>query len=207
MDGNNRWSIKNSINKFDGYKKGAKKLIKISEHLFFYHDISYISAFALSSNNMQRSSNFLLLLKKIVNESLIEIEKKKINFNIRFIGNLEFLGKELTEKIANLPNNKSLKKNLIIFLNYGGQEDIIQAALQYKNPNKEFKSYLYTDDIPDPDLIVRTGGFARLSNFLLFQISFTELFFLKKMWPDLTNLDLNNIIKKFKKIDRKFGKQ
>ena len=207
MDGNNRWSIKNSINKFDSYKKGAKKLIKISEHLFFYHDISYISAFALSSNNMQRSSNFLLLLKKIINDSLIEIEKKKINFNIRFIGNLEFLGKELNEKIASLPNNKSLKKNLIIFLNYGGQEDIIQAALQYKNPNKKFKSYLYTDNIPDPDLIVRTGGFARLSNFLLFQISFTELFFLKKMWPDLTNLDLNNIIKKFEKIDRKFGKQ
>ena len=78
MDGNHRWSIKNSINKFDSYKKGAKKLIKISEHLFFYHDISYISAFALSSNNMQRSSNFLLLLKKIINDSLIEIEKKKL---------------------------------------------------------------------------------------------------------------------------------
>ena len=207
MDGNNRWSIKNSLNKFDSYKKGAQKLFKISEYLFFNHDIKYISAFALSSNNMQRSSSFIILLKKIINESLIELEKKKINFNIRFIGNLEFLGKDLMERLDSLTNNKSYKKNLIVFLNYGGQEDIIQAALQYRNSNEKFKKFLYTDNIPDPDLMVRTGGFARLSNFLLFQISFTELFFLKKMWPDLTNLDIENIIKKFERIERKFGKQ
>jgi len=205
MDGNNRWSKKNSLKKIEGYRKGAQKLIKISKYLFSNYDIKYISAFALSSNNMQRSSSFFRLIKKVLTNSITELENNKINFNLRFVGNLEFLGNELLARIAALSSITHFKKELVIYLNYGGQEDIIQAALKYRNSNKEFKNYLLTSNIPYPDLMVRTGGFVRLSNFLLFQISFTELFFLKKMWPDLTNLDLKNVINKFQKIDRKFG--
>ena len=205
MDGNNRWSKKNSIKKIDAYRKGAQKLMKISEYLFFNYNIQYISAFTLSSNNMKRSSSFFQLIKKVISESVSELENNKINFNLRIIGNIQFLGDELLERLAKLSSVKNFKKELILYLNYGGQEDIIQAAIKYRNSKKEFKNYLLTYDIPDPDLMIRTGGFSRLSNFLLFQVSFTELFFLKKMWPDLSNLDLKKIIKKFIKIDRKFG--
>ncbi len=214
MDGNNRWSKKNKFNKYNGYKKGANTLIKISNYIFDNTDAKYISAFALSKNNLSRSSSLISTLKKILSEFLNKAIEDEINFNfnIRFIGNRNFLNTKINNKIDQLEKlKKNYKKNLLIYINYSGQFDIQQAALKYHQKFKhnkdkiKYSNFLMTDGIPDPDILIRTGGFKRLSDFLIFQTSFTELFFLKKLWPELNNNDLYRIFIKFKSIERKFG--
>jgi len=205
MDGNNRWAKKKSINKFNAYKKGSEKLIKLSSFIFNNYDIKNISAFALSSNNLKRSNYVINTIKKVLHTSLSELENYKINFNIRIIGNFNFLDKETINKILKINNNSLYNKNLYIFLNYGGREDIHQASRKMKKSD-HFPDNLLTKNIPDPDILIRSGGYSRLSNFMLYQLSFTELFFIKKLWPDITNKDIVKIIEKFHSIDRKFGK-
>ena len=205
MDGNNRWAKKKSLNKFDAYKKGSEKLIKLSSFIFNKYNIQNISAFALSSNNLKRSNYIINTIKKVLFTNLSELENYKINFNIRIIGNLNFLDRETINKISKIKNNSSFNKNLYIFLNYGGREDIQQASRKMKKSD-HFSNNLLTNNIPDPDILIRSGGFSRLSNFMLYQLSFTELFFIKKLWPDITNQDIVKIIEKYHLIDRKFGK-
>ena len=214
MDGNNRWSKKNYYSKYNGYKRGANTLIKLSNYIFDYTDIKYISAFALSKNNLKRSKNLISTLKKILLEFLNKVidNEIKCNFNIRFIGNRNFLSSELNKKINQIEKlKKSNLKNLLIYINYSGKNDIKQASLKYNanyNNNKsniQFEKLLLTNGIPDPDILIRTGGFNRLSDFLLYQSSFTELFFLKKLWPDLNTKDISNIFDKYKSLERKFG--
>lgn len=205
MDGNNRWAKKKSLNKYDAYKKGSEKLIKLSFFIFNKYGIKNISAFALSSNNLKRSNFTINTIKKVLRTTLSELENYKINFNIRIIGNLNFLDRETIKKISKINNFKSFKKNLYIFLNYGGREDIHQASRKM-NKSDHFSNNLLTNNIPDPDILIRSGGYSRLSNFMLYQLSFTELFFIKKLWPDFTNQDIVKIIEKYHLIDRKFGK-
>jgi len=205
MDGNNRWAKKKSINKFNAYKKGSEKLIKLSSFIFNKYGVENISAFALSSNNLKRSNYIINTIKKVLHTSLSELENYKINFNIRIIGNFNFLDKETINKILKINNNSLYNKNLYIFLNYGGREDIHQASRKMKKSD-HFPDNLLTKNIPDPDILIRSGGYSRLSNFMLYQLSFTELFFIKKLWPDITNKDIVKIIEKFHSIDRKFGK-
>ena len=205
MDGNNRWAKKKSINKFNAYKKGSEKLIKLSSFIFNKYGVENISAFALSSNNLKRSNYVINTIKKVLHTSLSELENYKINFNIRIIGNFNFLDKETINKILKINNNSLYNKNLYIFLNYGGREDIHQASRKMKKSD-HFPDNLLTKNIPDPDILIRSGGYSRLSNFMLYQLSFTELFFIKKLWPDITNKDIVKIIEKFHSIDRKFGK-
>ena len=214
MDGNNRWSKKNYYSKYNGYKRGANTLIKLSNYIFDYTDIKYISAFALSKNNLKRSKNLISTLKKILLEFLNKVIENEIkcNFNIRFIGNRNFLSSELNKKINKIEKlKKNNLKSLLIYINYSGKNDIKQASLKYNanyNNNKsniQFEKLLLTNGIPDPDILIRTGGFNRLSDFLLYQSSFTELFFLKKLWPDLNTKDISNIFDKYKSLERKFG--
>lgn len=206
MDGNSRWSKKNSISKYIAYKKGANNLIKLSDYIFNNTKCKYISAFALSVNNLERSSTIINIIKKVLIDSLNHKKVKELNFDIHFIGNLNFLDLEIKKKIDqfNLHNNYTNK--LFIFLNYGGREDIENAALNLKSKKEKLTSYLSTINLPDPDLLIRTGGFSRLSNFLLYQIAFTELYFLKKLWPDLNKSDLKKIFFNYSKIERKFGR-
>ena len=211
MDGNNRWSKKNKTNKYNGYKKGANTIIKLSNYIFHNTDAKYVSAFALSKNNLNRSRNLILTLKKILLEFLNKVIEDEITFqfNIRFIGNRNFLSQEINKKIEQLERQKKNNtKTLLIYINYSGKNDIKQAALKFaqnfKKINK-FNNYLLTSGIPDPDILVRTGGFSRLSDFLIYQSSFTELFFLKKLWPDLNKKDLSKIFSKYYSIERKFG--
>lgn len=206
MDGNNRWSKKNNLSKYNSYKTGAEKLIKISNFLFSNYNFKYISAFALSSNNLNRSKSTLNSIKKVLDKSLNEINKSKKNFDINFIGDIKFLDDLTRKKISSLNKKKENKKKLLIYLNYGGREDINQASIFLKNKKKTLKNFLLTKDYPDPEILIRTGGFCRLSNFLLYQLAFTELFFLKKLWPDLNNSDLDKIIKTYHNIERKFGR-
>ena len=205
MDGNNRWSKKNSFSKYYSYKQGAGKLFSLSNYIFSNTKVDTISAFALSKNNLQRSSNILKVIKKILFESLVEFEKNKKNFDLVFIGDFGFLEKKIKNKINSINKNQLFKKKLIIYLNYGGREDIKQAFKLNKNKNT-FEKNLLTFGFSDPDILIRTGGFKRISNFLLYQLAFTELFFMNKLWPNISNTDIKKIISQFNKIDRKFGK-
>ena len=213
MDGNNRWAKKNKLNKYNGYKKGAETLIKLSNFIFQNTDTRYISAFALSKNNLNRSKKLISIIKIVLLEFLNKAINDKIynNFNIKFIGNRNFLSNEINNKIDEVENLKHRsKKYLLIYINYSGKEDINQAAynLYKKKSNKNINTlngYLLTNKFPDPDLLIRTGGFSRLSDFIIYQSTFTELFFINKLWPDLLKSDLLRIFNKFYKIERKFG--
>ncbi len=212
MDGNNRWSKKKKINQFQAYKTGADRLINFSNYLFENYSLDYISAFALSKNNLNRSSKILSTLKNVLIYFLDRDNDIKNNsYQIKFIGDLSFLNKTIVNKIRNIENiNKSSKKKLIIFLNYSGQSDIINASKKININNQitkiNFSKNLLTKKLPDPDLLIRTGGFQRISNFMLFEIAFTELLFTKKLWPDLNITDIDKYIKNYLRIDRKFGR-
>ena len=213
MDGNNRWAAKNKKNKFISYSNGASKLLNITNYIFSSSEANIVSAFALSNNNLKRSASLISTIKKIlINFLNKELTDSKIDFKILFIGDLSFLSKEIQAKIKALEKkNINSKKKLIIFLNYSGRFDIYQSVLKiYKKNirnlnNYLFKDHLLTNNIPDPDLLIRTGGFQRISDFMLYQLSFTELVFLKKLWPDISNSDLKKTIISYRKIDRKFG--
>ena len=208
MDGNNRWSKKNNYNKYNGYKKGANTLINLSNFIFDNTNAKYISAFALSKNNLSRSQNLISTLKKILFEFLNTVieEEKKYKFNIKFIGDRKFLSKQINIKINELEQlNKAHKKYLLIYINYSGKADIEQASLKYTNNHLKFDSLLMTKGIPDPDILIRTGGYNRLSDFLLYKLTFTELYFLKKLWPELNINDLSKIFMNYNSIERKFG--
>ena len=195
MDGNNRWSKKNKCNRYIGYKKGANTLIKLSNYIFDNTDTKYISAFALSKHNLNRTNNIINILKKV----LLDFLEKEINPNKK-------------KKIYQLDKlKKNYKKNLLIYINYSGKYDVQQAALKYHQNLKEnkkklkFNDYLLTSGVPDPDILIRSGGFRRLSDFIIYQSSFTELFFLKKLWPELNINDLSKIFINYQSIERKFG--
>jgi len=212
MDGNHRWSEKNQLDPFNSYIKGSKKLLELSEYIFNNFETQYITAFALSKNNLKRTDEKINILKSVIKYFLDDLDSlSKFNFRITIKGNLSFLEKRIISKINDLNSrNYKYKKNLIILVNYSGQDDILNSItkiskLKLKLNRINFEKYLFLDSIPYPDLLIRTGGFQRISNFMLYQLSFTDFFFLKKLWPDLKKSDVKKIINKFKKINRKFG--
>ena len=211
MDGNNRWSKNKNINKFQSYSKGAKNLIELSNKIFEKTEVKYITAFALSSSNLKRSKNIIDTILKILDINLDQALENKINFSISIRGNLSFLNSKLKKKIELLEKKNSFyTKKLIILMNFSGRQDVIDTInkinLSKKTINiKNFYLNSILSDIPDPDILIRSGGYQRISDFLLFNISFTELFFTKKLWPDLKYYDVQKIITKYKKIERKFG--
>ena len=214
MDGNNRWSKKNDKKPFDAYSSGAKRLLALSKHVFDNYDIYYISAFALSKKNLKRSTTIIKTLRRVL-EYFLNDQKNlsQRNFQITFKGDFSFLDKKTINKIHLLEKDNHIsKKNLIIYINYSGKDDIIRSCndFYHLNSNKQitdkiFKKNLYSKNIPDPDVLIRTGGYQRISDFMLYQISFTELMFTKKLWPDLSNKDVDKFIDKYYKIERKFG--
>ena len=211
MDGNNRWSKKKNLNLSKGYTSGAYKLMKITTHIFKNYDVKYISAFALSKNNLNRSKTIISTIKNVLLDFLNKYEENyNFDFKIKFIGDLNFLNKKIRDKIKLIENiNISSKNNLIIFINYSGKSDISNSINNLNKFSKineiSFSKILNTKNLPDPDMLIRTGGFQRLSNFMLYQLAFTELYFTKKLWPELTNIDIDRYIKNFHRIDRKFG--
>lgn len=206
MDGNNRWSKKKSLSKLNAYKKGAENLIKLSHYLFNNTDAKFISAFALSKNNLERPTSLLNIIKKVLKDSLKQINEHQVNFDIHFLGKFDFLDKETQDFITKFNHSDNFSKKLYIYINYGGREDLENAASNIKKKKRNLKSHLITSHLPDPDILIRTGGFRRISNFLLYEIAFTDFFFLDKLWPDLSNADLRKIIKNYSSIERKFGR-
>ena len=211
MDGNNRWSKKNNIAKYDSYNLGAKKLIELTKFIFDNYDINYVSAFALSKHNFKRGSSLINIIQKVLSNFLNQrIQKNNYNFKIVFKGDLSFLPRNIFNGIKELEKkNKKSKNMLIIYLNYSGRDDIINATEYLKNikiiNEKVFHNNLMSSKIPDPDLLIRSGGFKRISDFFLYQISFTDFFFTKTLWPDIKKIQIKKFINQFYKIDRKFG--
>ena len=211
MDGNNRWSKKNNVNKYESYKKGANKLIEITNFIFENYKINYVSAFALSKHNFKRGSSLINIIKNVLLDFLSSSKNpNSLKFNIQFKGNLNFLPNKLVKKIKTLEsNNIKSKQKLIIYLNYSGKDDILLASKNLiklnKFDHKNLQKSLLSGDIPDPEILIRTGGYKRISDFMLYQISFTEFFFTNKLWPNINKADIKIFFKQFNKIDRKFG--
>ena len=209
MDGNNRWSKKKHLNLFNSYYEGGLNLLKISKFVFSNYQTNYISAFALSKNNLNRPKYVISTIKKVLDKVLHQLDQNKIDFNIKFIGDLSFLDNKVLKKISEIQNLNSESNNkLIIFLNYSGRVDIENAfkiKVNLRNKSSSVSNLLSTRDIPDPDLLIRTGGYQRISNFLLYELAFTELIFTKTLWPDLKTSIIKKYIQKFNNTERKFG--
>lgn len=209
MDGNNRWSKKTNTDINKAYKKGADNLLKIANYLFNKYKVKYISSFALSIHNLNRSNTFLKIFLNVFNSYIDDFSKNNNhNFNVKFIGNFSFIKNSRTlQKIKEIEKiNINSNYSLIIFINYSGQNDIHQASQKFnKKIRNDFNNQLSTKNIPDPDMLVRTGGFQRLSDFMLYQLSFTDFFFTKILWPDLKLSDIDKFIINFSKLERKFG--
>ena len=210
MDGNGRWGKKKKKGRNFGHLKGVevvKKIVQTSVKL----KIPIVSFYVFSSENWFRPKkeiDFLFkLIKNYFTKELNNTIKKGIKINI--IGEINRLPKDirksLKSSIEKTKDNKKIHVNLAI--NYGSKKEITNAAKKNKKKMniKNLEKSLYTQGIPDPDILIRTGGHKRLSNFMLWQLAYTELFFLNKLWPDFNSNDLIKIIKKYKNITRNFG--
>jgi len=213
MDGNGRWGINKGKSRNFGHKQGLKTVEKIIKESL-KKKIRYLTLYAFSTENWKRPKkeiNYLFsLLNNFLSKQIKELNKEKIKFYV--IGKKKFnrkLNKLLyySEKLTS--NNERLQINLA--LNYGSKSEIMSAIKLIKKKGqslneKNISKNLYTKNIPDPDILIRTGNRKRLSNFLLWQLAYSEIFFEKKLWPDFNEYDYNKILKLFKKTKRNFGK-
>ena len=216
MDGNRRWADTNNLPSYEGHRKGAENLWDIIKNVKNFN-LKFLTVFVFSTENWKRSSKEISFLMKLLNQFLDQTISKihENDFKIRFIGDLSPFEKEIKDKINTIYENSSLNEGVVITLalNYGGRLDIISAINQILLNNKnskpinevDFKKYTLNKDLPDPDLLIRTGGEMRLSNFLLWDLAYTELMFVKEMWPDFDKFMLENCIVDYAKRIRKYG--
>ena len=210
MDGNGRWGKKKRKKRNYGHLKGVdtvKKIVKSSIRF----KVPIVTFYVFSSENWKRPKTEISFLFKLIKSYFTKEIQSVISqgIKINILGDLKKLSKELrsvlkrTEKLTK--KNKKITVNLAI--NYGSRQEIFYAfrKLKKKVNLKNFEKNLYTKNMPNPDILIRTGGKIRLSNFMLWQLAYTELFFLKKLWPDFNSLDLKKIILKYKNIKRNFG--
>ena len=214
MDGNGRWGLKKKKSRNYGHLQGIKRVetvIKAS----VTQKIPFLTLYTFSTENWRRPENeinFLFgLIRKSLKKKLKAIIKGGIKVNI--IGKRKGLPSDVNHTIKVIEkrtfNNKTITLNLA--LNYGSKEEIVSVCKTFTKGNKKeinvrnFEKRLYTKNIPHPDILIRTGGAKRLSNFLLWQLAYTEIFFVDKLWPDFNENDYNKIIMKFNKIKRNFG--
>ena len=212
MDGNGRWGLKQKKSRNFGHKAGLKTVEKIIKETI-RNKIRFLTLYAFSTENWKRPKkeiNFLFnLLENFLINRLDELHKQNIKLKIIGIKNFSSkLNKLLNDSEKKTTNNNKLQINLA--LNYGSKSELISAFQSLckskdKLNEKNLIKYLQTKNIPDPDLLIRTGNTKRLSNFLLWQLAYSEIFFEKKLWPDFNESDYRKIIKKFKKIKRNFG--
>ena len=213
MDGNGRWGLKKKKNRNFGHKQGLNVIENIINYVLD-SEIKILTLFAFSTENWKRPQKeidyLFSLLEFFLENKLEKLSKKKIC--IKFIGNKKRIKKSLVKKMSNAEKitqfNDKLQIN--IALNYGSKDEIINSVNILKKKKlklniKNLEDNLYTKKLPDPDILIRTGNTNRLSNFMLWQIAYTEIFFEKKLWPDFTINDLKRIISKYQKIHRKFG--
>ncbi len=210
MDGNGRWGKKRNKGRNFGHINGVKTVKKIVEASVILK-IPIVTFYVFSTENWKRPKseiNFLFqLITNYFKTDLKMVMSKGIKINI--IGDIRKLPSKIKDTLNNTikltKNNKKITVNLAI--NYGAKDEIIRAVNKTKKKidKKKLANNLYTKNICDPDILVRTGGHKRLSNFMLWQLAYSEIYFLDKLWPDFNGVDLNKIVKNFKKIKRNFG--
>jgi undecaprenyl diphosphate synthase len=213
MDGNGRWGVKNKKSRNLGHKAGlvnAEKIIKET----IKKKIKFITLYAFSTENWKRPKKEVQFLFNLLEEFLItktnQLNKQDIKFTV--IGIRKNFSKKLIRILSNsessTKNNKSLQVSLA--LNYGFKSELINAINIMRKNNILFNEsnitkHLYTKNVPDPDLLIRTGNTNRLSNFLLWQLAYSEIYFVKKLWPDFSLRDYNKILNNYKNLKRNFG--
>jgi len=212
MDGNGRWGLKHKSSRNEGHKAGLNTVEKIIKESI-KQNINFLTLYAFSTENWNRPKkeiNYLFnLLENFLLNKIDDLNKQNIKLNIIGVKNFS---KKLN-KILSLSEKKTSKNTTIqinLALNYGSKFEIINAIKQInktkdKINEKNFSKYLQTKNIPDPEILIRTGNTKRLSNFLLWQLAYAEIFFEKKLWPDFNENNYKNILKKYKKIKRNFG--
>ena len=213
MDGNGRWGIKHKQSRNAGHRAGLNT-VELIINQCIHRKIDILTLYTFSSENWKRPKNevtFLFkLLESFLRKKINKISKKDIK--LKFIGELSKLPIKL-QKLIKISEKKTIHKKLLqvnIALNYGSKIELINTIKKIKQnkiklSEKNIDKNLYTKNLPDPDILIRTGDTHRLSNFLLWQLSYTEIFFEKKLWPDFTGKDFNKIINKFKNVKRNFG--
>ena len=213
MDGNGRWGLKKKRSRNYGHKKGIETVERIIDEALNLN-IKYLTLFVFSTENWKRPKDEIKYLFKLLNfyikSEIKNLLKKKVKINI--IGNLKTFPKNLRSNIKKVEKltskNKSIQINMA--LNYGARQEIINSFKILKKKSMKInenniEKNLYTAGIPDPEILIRTGNTNRISNFLLWQCIYSEIFFVKKMWPDFTKNDFKKIITKYAKIQRNFG--
>ena len=215
MDGNGRWGLKKRGSRNYGHLQGIKTVEAVIKYSLI-QKIPHLTLYTFSTENWRRPDSEISFLFDLIRKSLKKKIKKiiKQGIKVKIIGQKKELPKDIIEIVKLIEkktlNNKKITLNLA--LNYGSKEEIINACkrLALKKGKKinvsNFEKELYTKNIPDPEILIRTGGTKRLSNFLLWQLAYTEIFFVDKLWPDFNENDFNRIIIKFNKIKRNFGK-
>ena len=213
MDGNGRWGIKEKKSRNFGHKKGlevVEKIIKTAAE----NKIKFLTLYVFSTENWKRpitEINYLFkLLENYIDKKIQLLLKKNIKINV--IGNTKPFPIKLKSKIKKVQKltkyNNKIQINMA--LNYGSRQEIIMALKKIKNKNlpineKNLEKNLYTKSIPNPEILIRTGNTKRISNFLIWQCIYSEIFFVKKMWPDFNEKDFKKILSNYKKINRNFG--
>ena len=213
MDGNGRWALKRNKPRNFGHQEGLKNISSLIDFAK-KNKIKFLTLFVFSLDNWKRSKKevtFLFgLLEKFLDKNIKELIKKKIK--IKSIGEKKKLSKKLVDKIKKVEKSSSINYDITVNLafNYSSKIEIIESFKKSIKQKKRItvdsvKNNLYTKNIPDPELLIRTGGQNRLSDFMLWQMSYTEIFFLKKLWPDFNKSDFKKILQGYKKIKRNFG--
>ncbi len=221
MDGNGRWAKKRGLPRNVGHQKGAQVLIDIAKAVKEL-GVKYVTVYAFSTENWKRSeeevSGLMNLLREYLDKNFEELKKNDIK--IVFIGERYMLEQDIIEKIEKLERetSKNASMTMQVALSYGSRQEIIGAVkkvaslVKNQDINLEditedlFSKLLYTSGTPDPDLVIRTSGEQRISNYMLWQIAYSELFFTDTLWPDFTKDELVTIVENFKTRERRYGK-
>ncbi len=216
MDGNRRWAVSNNLPSYEGHRVGAENLWTLLKNIQIYN-INYLTFFVFSTENWKRSQKEIFFLITLLDQFLDDIKFKinDYNYKIRFIGDFSAFNKKIQKKLFSINELTSANsgKTITLALNYGGRYDIIcgiNKVLENKDilktiKEEDFKKFTFNKDIPDPDLLIRTGGEKRLSNFLLWDLAYTELIFLPDMWPDFNKPLLESCLREYSKRIRKYG--
>jgi len=213
MDGNGRWGIKHKNSRNQGHRAGLNAVEDVINETI-KQKISFLTLYTFSTENWKRPKkeiNFLFnLLEKFLNNKIQNLIEK--NIKLKFVGELNRLPNKLKKllKTSELKTSKNSSLEVNIALNYGSKSELINSIKtvlkkKIKINEKNINKYLYTSDIAEPDILIRTGNTHRLSNFMLWQIAYTEIFFEKKLWPDFTVNDFKKVLSKFKSIQRNYG--
>ena len=213
MDGNGRWGLKYKKSRNAGHKAGLDTVEKVIKETI-KQKIKFLTLYAFSTENWKRPKKEIKYLFNLLENFLVnkieELHKQNIKLKIIGIKNFSLKLNKLL-KASEKKTSKNHKLQINLALNYGSKAELINAFKKLQKDKvkineKNIRKYLLTNDMPDPDLLIRTGNTKRLSNFLLWQLSYTEIFFEKKLWPDFNENDYNKIIINYKKIKRNFGK-